>query len=213
MGFCEEGTFKKSSFLALLPQKLSNYIFTLNIKLFGDQRTFFSKKVLCKNTMKHDIIAKDLFLDGYNCAQSVYIAFSDVTGMTREASAAISSSFGGGIGRLREVCGAVSGMVMVAGVLYGGDCRDGKEKAAHYERVRDLVGRFKERNGHYICRELLSLPEGTAGGDPEKRTAEYYKKRPCAELVRMAAEILDEYIDENPPKVLATNASNIGEKE
>ena len=150
--------------------------------------------------MKHDIIAKELFLNGYNCAQSVFMAFSDLTGMTREASAAISSSFGGGFGRLREVCGAVSGMVMAAGVLYGGDCRADEEKIAHYERVRYLIGKFKEATGHYICRDLLALPEGEIGGDPEKRTAEYYKKRPCGDLVFIAAQILDEYIEENPPK-------------
>lgn len=161
---------------------------------------------------KHDIIAKQLFLDGYNCAQAVFMAFSDVTGMTPEASAAISSSFGGGIGRLREVCGAVSGMVMAAGALYGGDCRNDEEKIAHYARVRGLVEKFKSVTGHYICRDLLALPEGEVGGDPEKRTAEYYKKRPCAELVRIAAEILDEYMEENPPKVLA-DTEITGEKE
>lgn len=152
----------------------------------------------------HGIIAKELFLDGYNCAQAVYMAFSDVTGMDEELSAAISSSFGGGFGRLREVCGAVSGMVMAAGVLYGGDSKDNARKDIHYERVRLLIKKFKDRTGHYICRDLLALPEGEVGGAPETRTEEYYKKRPCADLVQIAANILDEYIKENPIEPIKT---------
>ncbi len=150
--------------------------------------------------MNHGIKAKALFESGYNCAQAVFIAFSDMTGISDADSAVLSSGFGGGIGRLREVCGAVSGMIMAANVLYGGECRDDMEKMTHYERVRCLAERFKEKNGTYICRELLALPEGEIGGTPEKRTPEYYKKRPCGELVKSAAEMLDEYIAEYPPQ-------------
>ncbi len=151
----------------------------------------------------HEEKAKALFLDGYNCAQAVLTAFSDVTGLDGKTALAVSSSFGGGMGRKREVCGAVSGMLMAAGLIYGGDCNANSAptaKSEHYARVRELMDSFKAENGTYICRELLSLPEGSEGGEPEKRTNEYYKKRPCAELVGMAARILDEYIAENEAK-------------
>ncbi len=142
---------------------------------------------------KHKEKAKELFLCGYNCAQATLLAFSDDTKHKDETALAVSSSFGGGMGRMREVCGAVSGVLMAAGIIFDGANAD---KAAHYELVRELMERFKRENGTYICRELLELPEGTSGGDPEPRTAEYYKKRPCAELVGSAARILDEYIAE-----------------
>ncbi len=149
---------------------------------------------------KHEEKAKELFTGGYNCAQAVFTAFSDVTGLDEKTALAVSSSFGGGMGRMREVCGAVSGALMAMGLLYGGDCNAESEpeaKAEHYARVRALMEKFKSEHGTYICRELLELPEGTSGGDPEKRTKEYYLRRPCAELVGAAARILDEYITEN----------------
>lgn len=145
----------------------------------------------------HEKKARELFENGYNCAQAVFTAFSDVTGIDEETSKALSSSFGGGMGRMREVCGAVSGMLMAAGMLYGGDCNansnGGAAKSEHYARVRLFMERFKDENGSYICRELLELPVGQVGGEPEQRTKEYYQRRPCSELVGCAARILDEY--------------------
>ena len=146
-------------------------------------------------TMNHREIAQEYFKQGYNCAQSVAMAFCDVTGLEQKQAARLASSFGGGLGRMREVCGAVSGMAMVAGVLYGYD--DPKVLGAsgkHYALVQELAGAFKQAaGGSIICRELLG-GNPTTGGAPEPRTAEYYKKRPCADLVGIAAEILDDFI-------------------
>lgn len=140
--------------------------------------------------------AKKLFEEGYNCCQAVLIAFSDVTNLSKETSAALASGFGGGMGRMREVCGAVSGMFMAADILFGySDPKAFQEKKETYAMIQALAERFKAENGSIICRELLGLdkPEGTPV--PEKRTAEYYKKRPCGELVKQATEILEEYME------------------
>lgn len=143
--------------------------------------------------MNHGEKAEKLFLEGYNCAQSVLCAFEDVTGIERETAAKLASSFGGGLGRMREVCGAVSGASMVLGLIKGySDPKNFEAKKAHYARVREFAKRFKEQNGSIICRELLSGVDTEKGGVPEKRTEQYYHKRPCALLCRQAAEILDE---------------------
>ena len=137
---------------------------------------------------------KELFLQGYSCAQAVVCAYADVLGIDEPKLRRLASSFGGGMGRLREVCGTVSGMFMVAGLLYGSDVVGDRElKSAHYKLIQDLAAKFREKNGSIVCRELLGLtrPEGTYV--PEERTPEYYKKRPCAEFVRQAIEILEEY--------------------
>ena len=111
----------------------------------------------------------------------------------------MSSSFGGGMGRLREVCGAVSGMFMVAGLLYGYDDPKGQlEKTEHYERIQKLAQEFKSENGSIVCRELLGLSESKSEPKPEERTKEYYRKRPCPEMVKMAADIMEEYIKQYP---------------
>ncbi len=139
--------------------------------------------------------ARSLFEEGYNCAQAVFLAFSDRTGLSPETAAALSSSFGGGMGRLREVCGAVSGMFMVIGALYGyADPKDAQAKKQHYERIQLLAQKFRDENGSIICRELLGLGKGPDSPVPEARTAAYYKKRPCGELVACAAAITEEYI-------------------
>ena len=139
--------------------------------------------------------AEALFLEGYNCAQAVVIAFEDVLPYDRETLAKLSSSFGGGMARLREVCGSVSGMFMVAGFLYGYDDPKAKEeKAEHYPRIQKLAADFTEQNGSIVCRELLGLTEKKQAPTPEERTTEYYKKRPCKSLIGMAAEIMDQYI-------------------
>ncbi len=141
--------------------------------------------------------AREYFSSGYNCAQSVLLAFSDLTDLNEETAMKIAASFGGGMGRLREVCGAVSGMFMAAGLLYGdGNLSTNESKAAHYQRIQELAARFREKNGSIICRDLLENPETTP--IPEKRTAQYYAKRPCAELCACAADILSQYIDDHP---------------
>lgn len=143
----------------------------------------------------HEEKAKQLFLEGYNCAQAVFCAFSDELGIDQETAMKISSSFGGGMGRLREVCGAVSGMFMAAGVKYGYSVPGaGDEKKEHYARIQQLAGTFKEKNGSIVCRDLLGLKQQHDGPVPEERTAEYYKKRPCVELVGDAARVLEAYI-------------------
>ena len=147
--------------------------------------------------MDHGMKAAELFLGGYNCAQSVLVAFSDLTGLDAGFSAKFSSSFGGGMGRLREVCGAVSGMLMVAGLLYGYDTPgDDEIKKEHYARVQYLAGRFREEVGSIVCRDILKNPPSDP--NPSPRTAEYYAIRPCARMVLLAGQILDDYIKENP---------------
>ena len=147
--------------------------------------------------MNHEMQAAQLFLDGYNCAQAITVAFSDVTGLDKDFSARMASSFGGGIGRLREVCGAVSGMVMVAGILYGYDANSEESaKKEHYTLVQDLANKFKEETGSIICRELLKNPPSDP--NPTPRTAEFYKQRPCTRMVMVAAKILDAYIQQHP---------------
>ena len=141
--------------------------------------------------------AAELFYNGYNCAQAVAVVFSDLTGLDEAMSARMASSFGGGMGRLREVCGAVSGMLMVAGILYGYDSpSDDVAKKAHYALVQALAGQFREKNGSIICREILKNPPSDPA--PSPRTAEYYASRPCARMVYTAASLLEEYINANP---------------
>ena len=147
--------------------------------------------------MDHSMKAAELFMEGYNCAQAVVVAFCDVTGMDEKQAARLASSFGGGMGRMREVCGAVSGMLMVAGDLYGYDSAASEGKMKHYALVQDLAGKFREQAGSIICRDILKNPP--TDPNPTPRTAAFYKERPCARLVILAAQILDDYITENPP--------------
>lgn len=143
--------------------------------------------------------AEALFLEGYNCAQAVVIAFEDLHGLDRETVAKLSSSFGGGMARLREVCGSVSGMFMVAGLLYGYDDPKAKEeKAEHYARIQKLAADFTAEHGSIVCRDLLGLTEKKQEPIPEERTEAYYKKRPCKEIIGRAADIMDAYIKEYP---------------
>ena len=145
----------------------------------------------------HGEIARDLFLEGYNCAQAVLCAFEDVTGLERDAAARLASSFGGGLARLREVCGTVSGAAMVLGIVKGySDPADYAAKKAHYARIQEFARRFREKNGAIVCRELLSGSGAAPGDVPERRTAEYYQKRPCPQLARCAAELLDALLEE-----------------
>lgn len=145
----------------------------------------------------HAALAKKYFLSGFNCAQAIFCAFEDVTGYDREKSLALVSSLGGGIGRLREVCGAMTGAALVAGALWGySDLTDMRLKADHYALIQKIAAEFKEVNGSIICREMLEGIESGTNPEPCTRNAEYYKKRPCADIVTSAAEIIDRLIEE-----------------
>ena len=150
--------------------------------------------------MNHRELAENNFLAGYNCAQSVLLAFAEDLGLDGDFALRLTSSFGGGMGRLREVCGAVSAILMAAGLVYGYTAPgDDGAKAAHYARVQALAEAFRREHGSILCRELL----GRAGPEspvPEARTAAYYAGRPCAALVGSAAEIFETYLAEHPPE-------------
>ena len=145
-------------------------------------------------------LAKEKFKQGYNCSQSVALAFSDYLGMSDDMIAKITSGFGGGMGRMREVCGAVSGMAFVISSLYGySDPKAYEEKSELYSRVQQIANEFKDENGSIVCRELIALQsQGSSVPTPEKRSPEYYKKRPCPELVKEAGDILERFISQNP---------------
>lgn len=144
---------------------------------------------------KYSKKAGELFREGYNCAQSVFCAFADDLGLDFETALKLSSSFGGGMGRLREVCGAVSAMFMIAGLKYGYTTPNNDNiKAEHYTRIQKLAEEFKKRNKTIICRELLGLDIQEDSPIPSKRTEQYYKVRPCEELVKEAAYIISNHI-------------------
>ena len=143
--------------------------------------------------------AMNLFKEGYNCSQSVFLAFKDLYGIDRHTALKLSSSFGGGMGRLREVCGSVSGMFLTAGMLYGYDSpKDRSSKTEHYKRIQELARSFEELNGSIVCRELLGLDQKKESYVPEERTKDYYRKRPCEQIVGCAAYIMEEYIRNHP---------------
>ena len=147
--------------------------------------------------MDREYQAAKLFTEGYNCAQAVIMGYSDLIGLDEKTCARLSSSFGGGMGRMREVCGAVSGMLMVAGLLYGYDGpEDGEIKKAHYTRVQEMAEKFRAEAGSIICREILKNPPSDP--NPSPRTEEYYRQRPCARMVCLAVRILEQYIAEHP---------------
>lgn len=143
--------------------------------------------------MDHSALAGEAFRRGYNCSQAVVVAFHDKLGFTEQEAAKMASSFGGGMGRLRSVCGAVSGMLMAAGILYGYDTPgDDEAKREHYRLVQSLAGQFREEVGSIVCREILENP--SSDPNPTPRTPEFYATRPCCRLVMLAAKILDEEI-------------------
>jgi len=147
--------------------------------------------------MDHAAEARRLFLAGYNCAQAVFCAFCDETGLPLDDAARMASSFGGGMGRLREVCGTVSGALLALGILRGyADPADPEAKKAHYRLVQEYARRFREENGTIICRELLRDVPVTPGDIPEARTPEFYARRPCLRLAGQAAQILDALLAE-----------------
>ena len=139
--------------------------------------------------------AKEYFQSGYNCAQAVLMAFADKINLTKDQIINIAAPFGAGMGRMREVCGTVSGMFMAAGLILGHDADTPQGKNAMYAVTQELANEFKKQNGSIICRELLAGVPTTSGTNAEPRTPEYYKKRPCADLCHDAAEILEGYIN------------------
>lgn len=148
------------------------------------------------NVEERAMRAKELFLEGYNCAQSVFLAYCDFTPFDKKVAATVAAPFGGGMGRLREVCGAVSGMTMVAGFLYPNfDPADNQSKKENYATVQELAEKFRKENGAIVCRELLGLAQKKDEPTPSPRTEEYYKRRPCAEYVAIAARIVGEKIN------------------
>lgn len=139
--------------------------------------------------------AEELFRQGYNCSQSVYAAFADVIGLEAGDAARQVSAFGAGFGKLREVCGAVSGMTMLAGILKGySDPGDREGKIELYKLEQEMCAKFEEEMGSIICRELLDLKKGEDLAEPAVRTEEYYKSRPCVKACRVAAQIAEEYL-------------------
>ncbi len=144
-------------------------------------------------------MAEENFLKGYNCTQSILYAFEDILPEEgREGILKLSSGFGGGMGRLREVCGSVSGAFMVCSLIFGyATPETGEKKNELYSKILELASRFESRNGSIVCRELLSLGAGKSSPVPEARTEEYYRKRPCKNLIGDSAEILEEFLKEN----------------
>ena len=131
---------------------------------------------------KYSEKAVELFKEGKNCAQAVFCAFAPDLGLPEETALAVSMGLGGGVGRLREVCGTITGAAMVVGLKH-----PELSKAEAYELVRRIVDEFKKDNSSIVCRELLGLPEAEKSHIPEARTDEYYQKRPCVQLVEDSA--------------------------
>ncbi len=145
----------------------------------------------------HGKIAVELFYKGCNCSQAVFAAFCDVTGYDLDTALKTASMFGGGIGRLRETCGAVSGMVLAAGCLYGyNDITDPAKKTEAYTLTAQMANRFKAETGSLVCRELLGLENYEYSPEAQPRTPEFYKTRPCLKCIELAANILDDVIKE-----------------
>lgn len=138
--------------------------------------------------MTHEQKAEAAFVSGMNCSQAVVLAYAADFGMDDALAAKVACGLGGGVGREREVCGTVTGAAIVLGLKYGED------KAVVYPRVQEFIRRFKEQCGSIVCRELLAGVKVTTGGAPEARTEEYYKKRPCVELVKLSASILEDML-------------------
>ncbi len=142
--------------------------------------------------------ARQLFLEGYNCAQAVVMAYADVMGVEPEMAARLAAPFGGGMGRMREVCGTVSGMTFIAGAISPScDPKNMEERKRNYALVQHFAERFRSENGDIVCRRLLGLEprdEAHETAMPSERTAEYYKKRPCVEYVASAAAIVADYL-------------------
>ena len=138
---------------------------------------------------KYSERAVELFMNGKNCSQAVFVAFATDLGLTEEMALSISVGLGGGVGRMREVCGAISGSAMVVGLKY-----PELSKAEVYEKVRAIMDEFKKTNHSIVCKELLGLTKPESSSVPEERTAEYYKKRPCIQIVEDAAKATEKIL-------------------
>lgn len=139
--------------------------------------------------------AGELFRSGYNCAQSVFAAYADLFGMDFETALKMSSAMGAGVGRMREVCGTVLAMSLLAGLQEGNDNPTDSDAKTHiYEVVRRMSARFKEEHGTIICRELLGLDGMEESARPSERTPEFYTSRPCAKFITCAAEIIEDVL-------------------
>lgn len=142
--------------------------------------------------------AVELFQSGFNCSQAVFAAFSDKIGLDEQTALRVSAGLGGGVGRMREVCGAVSGAAMLAGMVYGAtDGEDREAKAKTYAVVQAIAAEFKKENPSIVCRELLGLAKPDMNPTPEARTQTYYKKRPCVQLVADAAAAAEKILFAN----------------
>lgn len=142
-----------------------------------------------------------LFHEGCNCSQSVVAAFADLYGFTPEQALRMAASFGGGIARMRETCGAACGMFLLAGLDCGStDPADREGKSHNYAVCQELARRFREENGSLVCAELLGLRAPKPDPRAEARTPQYYKKRPCAKMVETAARLFAEYLNEQAPR-------------
>ena len=143
--------------------------------------------------------AHALFCEGYNCAQSTFAALCPLTGMEKQTALRLASGLGGGVARQREVCGAVLGMSMAAGLLRGYDAADAyEEKTDTYAMIQQLCAAFKEAHGSILCRELLGLEKAEGTPVPSKRTEQYYHDRRCAEYCSTAADLLARWLKEHP---------------
>lgn len=140
--------------------------------------------------------ANELFCKGYNCAQSTFAAFCPLTGVDQQTALRLASGLGGGVARQREVCGAVLGMSMAAGLMRGYDAADAyDDKTRTYAMIQQLCADFKKIHGSIICRELLGLEKAEGTPVPSKRTAQYYHDRRCADYCRTAADLLTDWLD------------------
>lgn len=142
--------------------------------------------------------AEELFIQGFNCCQSVVAAFADIYGYTQEQALKMSAGFGAGIGRMRMSCGAFNALALLAGLDCGSTTPGDREgKSYNYKVVQDLAARFKEAHGTLICSELLKLKKGAPlSYEASERTAEYYRTRPCVNQIISAAMIYCDYLEE-----------------
>ena len=143
-------------------------------------------------------LAQSYFEQGYACSQALVLAFKDLIDISDDILKKIALPFGGGLGRLRQTCGAISGIAIVVGLLFSKEENTEENKTETYKIVQELVKRFKEKRQTINCLELLKAAslEVETGGSPEARTKEYYAKRPCGKVVYDAAYVLDEYLKE-----------------
>lgn len=148
--------------------------------------------------MNREEKAIELFYNGYNCAQAVVLAFKDLLNVDEESLKSLSSSFGGGISRLREVCGCISGMGIVLGLIKGNyDVNNNDEKSKHYAKIQELSLKFKEEMKSYICADLLNISRKPSTPVAEKRSEKYYKDRPCAHYIGYMAKLIAQELNEN----------------